>query len=112
MELNIRNMSAFVFDLPPKYRIILRYLAENGPSNIFQISKYTKRSEEFQLDRWEIKKKIYGSSRIKGLINSGYILEKKLEKYRSGNPEKLFYLTSKGILAATVNTPINRNYFF
>lgn len=110
--LKLAKMSSFVFDLPPEYRNILKFLSENGPSNTSNIAAFTKKSENHPLDRWAIKKRIYGTARMTGLFSADYLFEKLEEKHRYSKQERTYYLESKGIMASIATTPLARNYFF
>mgnify|MGYP000358973573 CR=1 FL=1 len=111
-SLTLRKMSSFVFDLTPDYQNIIRYLAEHGSGNITKISQFTKNSEDYPLDRWAVKKRIYGSSCFQSLLDRGYLVEKIEDKHRYKKNEKTFYLTSKGILASFRTTSLKNNIAF
>lgn len=110
--LTLRKLSAFVYDLPGDYRNIIKYLAIHGSGNITNVAEFTQNSENFPLDRWAIKKRIYGSSRFQGLIDRDYLIEKLENKHRYKKQERTFYLTSKGILASFATIPIKDNISF
>lgn len=110
--LTLRKMSSFVFDLPIDYQNIIKYLAEHGSGNITNISQFTKNSEDYPLERWAVKKRIYGSSRFQGLLDRDYLIEKLEDKHRYKKQERTFYLTSKGILASFVTISLKNNISF
>lgn len=110
--LTLRKMSTFVFDSSPDYQNIIKYIAEHGSGNITKISQFTKNSEEHPLDRWAVKKRIYGSSRFQSLLDRDYLIEKLEDKHRYKKNEKTFYLTSKGILASFSTTTLQNNIAF
>jgi len=105
-------MSSFVYDLPQEYRHIIKYLAENGSGNITSIAEFTKKSESFPLDRWAVKRRLYGTNRFQGLIDSDYVFEKLENKHRFKKQERTFYLRSKGIIASFADTSIGHNVAF
>jgi len=105
-------MSAFVYALPIEYQNIIKYIAEHGYGNITNIAKYTKNSENYPLERWAVKKRIYGTSRFQGLLDTDYVIEKLENKYRYKKQERTFYLTSKGIIASLATTPLKNNISF
>jgi len=110
--LTLRKLSSFVFDLSPDYQNIIRYIAEHGSGNITKISQFTKNSEIYPLDRWAVKKRIYGSTRLQSLLDRDYLLEKFEDRRRYNKQEKTFYLTSKGILASLQTTALTNNVSF
>jgi len=87
-------MSNEIFSLEEEERRILKYLALHGPLNLSELSQYTTKYAH-SLDRWSLKKHLYGSSRFIGLIPYEYVsLTKKNKK------ETKYELTTKGVLAA------------
>jgi len=76
------------------------------------ISQFTKNSEDYPLQRWAVKKRIYGSSHFQGLLDRDYLIEKLENKHRYHKQERSFYLTSKGILASFATTPLKNNISF
>jgi hypothetical protein len=111
--LTLRKLSSFVYDLPVDYQNIIKFLALHGSGNLTNISEFTKNSEKkSRLDRWAVKKRIYGSSRFQGLIDRDYLIEKLENKHRYRKQERTFYLTSKGILASLATVPLKNNISF
>ena len=110
--LTLRKLSSFVYDLPVDYQNIIKFLAVHGSGNLTNISEFTKNSEKHLLDRWAVKKRIYGSSRFQGLIDRDYLIEKLEDKHRYRKQERTFYLTSKGILASFATVPLKNNISF
>ena len=110
--LTLRKMSAFVYALPIEYQNIIKYIAEHGFGNITNIAQFTKNSENYSLERWAVKKRIYGTSRFQGLLDADYLIEKLENKHRYKKQERTFYLTSKGIIASLATTPLKNNISF
>jgi len=103
-------MCSEVFVLDEYEKRILKFLAVNGPLNLNQISKYTTRYAN-SLDRWAVKKRLHGTSRFLGLIPNEYVIEKYAKKQRYGKDEKIYQLTTKGIIASFSIVPIKKNIF-
>jgi hypothetical protein len=110
--LTLRKMSSFVYDLPSEYQNIIKYIAQHGFGNITNIAKFTKTSEDSPLERWAVKKRIYGTNRLQGLIDTDYLIEKIENKHRYKKQERTFYLTSKGVMASLASTPLKNNVAF
>lgn len=103
-------MCSEVFILDEYEKRILKFLALNGPLNLNQISKFTTRYAN-SLDRWAIQKRLHGTSRFFGLIPNEYIIEKNAKKQRYGKKEKIYQLTTKGIIASIAFVSIKKNIF-
>ena len=106
MSLSLSIISSHVFVLDKYDQRILKYLALHGPLNLSQISEFTNKYA-MNLDRWAVKKRLYGSSRFIGLIPNEYVAVIPKNK-----KENVYHLTVKGILASTSIIPLRDNYFF
>jgi len=104
-------MCSEVFILDEYEKRILKFLALHGPLNLNQLSKFTAKFVD-SLERWGVKKRLYGSSRFMGLIPFEYVEERDMNKHRFGKDEKKFYLTVKGIIAISSIVHLQKNFFF
>lgn len=90
---------------------ILKYLALYGPINLTQLSKHTTKYA-LGLDRWGVKKRLDGTTRFIGLIPNEYVIEEQTKLHRYNKQEKRYWLTVKGIIAATAVVPLKQNQLF
>lgn len=88
--LNPVKASKGVFGLDEVYLAILKCISYNGPSKEVSIIEFVNKIPENSYSREIIRNKIYGSSKILGLLLHGYIVKH----------ERKFHLTVKGMLAA------------
>jgi len=103
---DIATMSNEIFSLDEPEKRILKYLALYGPMNLSELSQHTSKYA-YSLDRWSLKKHLYGSSRFMGLIPYEYVTAISKNK-----KETKFHLTTKGVLACTVVMSIEKNTYF
>lgn len=99
-------MSQSVFDLDEPQKRILKYLALKGSMNLSELASYTTKYA-FSLDRWALKKHLYGSSRFMGLIPYEYVSVTQQNK-----KENKYELTVKGILASITIVSLDLNITF
>ena len=99
-------MSKQIFDLDEPEKRILKYLALKGPMNLSQLAEHTTKYA-YVLDRWALKKHLYGSSRFMGLIPYEYVSA----TYRNKKENK-YGLTTKGVLASIAVVPLDLNTTF
>jgi len=99
-------MSQQIFDLEESEKRILNYLALKGSMNLSQLAEHTTKYA-FSLDRWALKKHLYGSSRFMGLIPYEYV-----SVTHSNKKENKYELTTKGVLASMAVVPLDLNTTF
>jgi len=111
MAFLLRELSKEVFSLDNVNREILHCIAVKGPTDLTKIEIWLKEKldEKESLKRWGIKNRIFGNTKHKGLLSSGYIFNK---KFKPNQKNYLFYLLPKGILASFATTSPRTNYFF
>ena len=106
LSLDLSKMSQQIFDLEESEKRILNYLALKGPMNLSQLAEHTTKYA-FSLDRWALKKHLYGSSRFMGLIPYEYV-----SVTHSNKKENKYELTTKGVLASMAVVPLDLNTTF
>jgi len=106
MTLDRATMSNVVFNLDEADKRILKYLALKGSMNLSELANYTTKYA-FSLDRWSLKKYLYGSSRFLGLIPYEYVSVTDRNK-----KENKYELTTKGVLASIAVVPLDLNTTF
>lgn len=94
------TLSEEIFQLPGAYKGIIHHIAKNGPSILNEITEKTENLGEWKCTRWTAKKKINGTSRFFGMVDCEYLIQKDPKTNRHGNAEKIYFLTTKGMLAA------------
>jgi len=99
-------MSQQIFDLEESEKRILNYLALKGSMNLSQLAEHTTKYA-YSLDRWALKKHLYGSSRFMGLIPYEYV-----SVTHSNKKENKYELTTKGVLASIAVVPLDLNTTF
>lgn len=102
----LKDLAPRVYHLDKYDLRILKYLAEQGPMNLVQLSEHTTKYA-LGVDRWGLKKRLDGTTRFIGLIPNDYVSEKAKNK-----KEKEYRLTIKGVLASSSIVPLKRNWFF
>ena len=95
-----KTLSEEIFQLPGAYKGIIHHIAKNGPSILNEITEKTESFGKWQCTRWAAKKRINGTPRFFGMIDCEYLIQKDPKTNRHGNAEKIYFLTTKGMLAA------------
>lgn len=106
MALELSKISQSVFGLDETQMRILKYLALKGPMNLSELANHTTRYA-YSLDRWALKKHLYGSSRFLGLIPYEYV-----SVTRHNKKENRYELTIKGVLASIAIVTLESNISF
>lgn len=104
--LELSKVSQSVFDLDEPQKRILKYLALKGSMNLSELASYTTKYA-FSLDRWTLKKHLYGSTRFMGLIPYEYVSVTQHNK-----KENKYELTTKGVLASIAVVSLDLNTTF
>lgn len=104
--LELSKVSQSVFDLDEPQKRILKYLALKGSMNLSELASYTTKYA-FSLDRWTLKKHLYGSTRFMGLIPYEYVSVTQHNK-----KENKYELTTKGVLASLAIVTLESNTAF
>ncbi len=81
-------------------KAILYALAKNGPMSLTNIVKTLSTFGGWEADRNTIKRRLDGLANHIGLTGYEFVKEKDPEIRRPGKPGKIYYLTTKGFLAA------------
>jgi len=106
MPPDLATMSNVVFNLDEDDKRILKYLALKGSMNLSELANHTTKYA-FSLDRWALKKYLYGSPRFLGLIPYEYVSVTHRNK-----KENKYELTTKGVLASLAIVPLESNTTF
>ena len=106
MALELSKISQSVFDLDEPQMRILKYLALKGSMNLSELANHTTRFA-YSLDRWALKKHLYGSSRFLGLIPYEYV-----SVTRRNKKENRYELTITGVLASIALDALDSNISF
>ena len=110
---NIDQISDKVFGLSNQEKGILYHIAREGPSILTEIAEFTSSLEKWYANRWSVKRRIDGTGDYIGLIKSEYLIGKEHEKRIPGKDGKLYFLTTKGMLASlSTGISIGRIYLF
>jgi len=109
MGLLLRDLSQKVFFLDEINRQILKCISVKGPIDLSTLASWIEEYFEKPPKRWEIKNRIFGNKKHKGLIHSGYLYNK---KFKPNQKSYSFYLQSKGVLASFATTHPSNNLFF
>ena len=110
-HLLLEKMCPEVFMLDRDELKILKYLSLYGTLNITQLAKHTSKYA-LGMERWAVKKRLFGTSRFLGLIPNEYVVEEQTKNRRFNKQEKRYWLTVKGIIATISVVPLKKNKFF
>ena len=94
------TLSEEIFQLPGEYKGIINYIAKNGPSILNEITEQTENLGRWKCSRWAAQRRIDGTSGFFGMINCEYLISKDPKSNRHGNAKNVYFLTTKGMLAA------------
>ena len=81
-------------------KAILYTLANNGPQSLAKIVKTLSTFGDWEVDRNTIKRRLDGQSNHISLVGYEFVKEKDPEIRKAGKSGKVYYLTTKGFLAA------------
>lgn len=95
---NLSQLSQGVFRLKQEEKIILKCLSEK-PLNANQIYKKTKSHTQFSLQRTGVENWLNGTQSRPGLIGLDFVTVKYLGKTNAKRNHKVYYLTTKGMMA-------------
>ena len=88
------------FQLPGEYKGIINHIAKNGPSILNEITEKTENLGKWKCSRKAANIRINGSSQKFGMIDCEYLISKDPKSSRHGNAKDVYFLTTKGMLAA------------
>ena len=94
------TLSEKIFQLPEEYKGIINHIAKNGPSISNKITEKTENLGKWKCSRKAAKIRINGSSQKFGMIDCEYLISKDPKSSRHGNAKDVYFLTTKGMLAA------------
>ena len=116
---NLWFLSNEVFQLDDTYKLILKCMIQKKDAykgtNEAEIVRYFGQSTApyAQIKREAIHKRLYGTSKTMGLVESEYVFVKPEKRKRGGHQEKTFHLTVKGLLASlSTKIPLEKIYLF
>jgi hypothetical protein len=94
------TLSEKIFQLPAEYKGIINHIAKNGPSILNEITEQTENLGRWKCSRKAAKIRIKGSPQNFGMIECEYLIAKDPKSNRHGNAKDVYFLTTKGMLAA------------
>jgi len=94
------SLSEKIFQLPGEYKGIINHIAKNGPSILNEITEQTENLGRWKCSRWAAQRRIDGTSGFFGMIDCEYLISKDPKSNRHGNAKDVYFLTTKGMLAA------------
>jgi len=95
-----RKFSNEVYDLDIHYKSILYIIARNGPLLISNIAKLSgDQIPNSKIDQHTAYRRIDGTPKRFSLLEKEYLFATVAPKGRKGNPQKVYHLTLKGMLA-------------